>query len=97
MEKVASLFERNKNFEEAHCTCKELLDDKINKIETYVTKWLVISMSALFLFMSFGFAYFYFEAIKIRKRIDYRYFLIEESLEDIHNVKIENGKVIRNY
>ncbi len=97
MEKVRSFLDRSKDFEEAHCTCKELMADQINQIGEYTCKWLLIAISANFLFMILGFVYFHFEIIALRKKVDYRYFLMVETLEDIHYVKLENGKVIRNY
>jgi len=97
MENLTSLKDRNKDFEEAHRTCKELLEERINKIETFVSKWLPIAIGAVFLFQILGFTFFYFAYVDIRKKVDHRYFKTIEALEDINKVKIENGKVIRRF
>lgn len=97
VENITCLAERDKKFQEAHCTCKELLDDKIDKIETYISKWIPIAIGALFLFQVLGFSYFHYAYIKIRKKVDHRYFNTMEALEDLHKVKIDNGKVIRDF
>lgn len=89
--------DRDKRFQEAQCTCKELLDDRIKKIETFTGKWLPIAIGVLFVFQVLGFTCFYFAYIDVLKKIDHRYFKTKESLEEIHKVKIENGKVIRDF
>jgi hypothetical protein len=97
MENVTNFLERSKEFEQAHYSCKELLEDRINKIERFTSRWILIAIGGLFLFMTLGFVYFHFKFVDLRKKVDHRYFLLKESIEDVHNVKIENGKVIRNY
>lgn len=93
MNNITNLIERNKNFEEAHYSCKELLDDRINKIEKYVTKWLLYAIAGTFIFTASGFIYFHYKYIDLKKKVDHRYFQIEEMMEDIHKVKIDNGNV----
>ena len=94
---VTNFLERSKEFEEAHYSCRELLEEQLNKIEQYSTRWLVIAIGALFLFMFFGFIYFNFKLTEIRKRVDYRYFLLKENLESINHVKLDKGKIIEKY
>ncbi len=94
---VTSFLERSREFEEAHYSCRELLEKQLNRVEQYTTKWLLIAVGVLFLFMFFGFIYFNFKLVEIRKRVDYRYFLLKENLESIHHVKLDNGKVIEKY
>ncbi|OGI01481.1 MAG: hypothetical protein A2Y25_02015 [Candidatus Melainabacteria bacterium GWF2_37_15] len=95
---VKSLLERSREFEEAHCTCKELMDKQLQKIEKYTTKWMLVGFSILLLCQVGSFIFFYNfsynKFVLLEKKIDYRYFLTEESLEDIHKVKIEDGRVI---
>lgn len=97
MSNVKSLLERSKEFEEAHCSCKELLQDQIQKIENYICKWLLAAIAAVMLVQIIGFSYFHFELVKLRKKVDHRYFQTEEILEDINKVKIENGRVVREF
>ncbi|OGI01345.1 MAG: hypothetical protein A2Y25_02495 [Candidatus Melainabacteria bacterium GWF2_37_15] len=97
MSNIKSFAERSRDFEEAHHSCRELMAAPLNKIENYVTKWLIAAIGAVILIQAVGFTYLYYELMHLRKKVDHRYFLIEESLEDIHHVKIENGKVVRNY
>jgi len=97
MDNVASFIERSKEFEQAHYSCRELLEERINNIEKYVTRWLLIAIGGLLLLTAAGFTYFHFRFMDLQKKVDYRYFLIEESLEDIHGVKLELGRVVRNY
>lgn len=102
---VTSFFDRSKEFEEAHYSCKELMEAPLSRIENFVSKWLLIAIGVLFLVMITGFTYFHLELtslrknelVELRKKIDHRYFLLKESLEDIHKVKIENGEVVRDY
>ena len=102
---VKSLLERSREFEEAHCSCRELMEDQLQTIEDYTKKWLLIGLAALFIFQIFSVAFFYYKFSQLEKivfnkfdlienKIDYRYFLTKDSLEDIHKVKIENGRVI---
>jgi len=62
-------------------------------------------LAALFISQIFIFAFFSYKFSQLEKivfdkvdlienKIDYRYFLTKDSLEDIHKVKIENGRVI---
>lgn len=82
---VTSLYEdKNKSWEEAHCTCRELMQDQLQKIEDYNTKWILVGLSVLLLLQVGSFVYYYFEIKTLKKVIDYRYFLTKESLEDIH-------------
>lgn len=97
MSNVKSFMERSKDFEQAHYSCRELLSNQIQRIDNFVSKWLLIAVAVIFLVQASGFTYFYFELTKLRKKVDHRYFLTKESLEDIHRVKIEKGKVIRDY
>jgi hypothetical protein len=97
MDNVRSLLERSKDFEEAHYTCKELLEERINRIEKYVTKWLAIGLAANLLLMAMMGVFFKFEFVKLRKRVDYRYFLIKESLESINGVKLDKGNVLQKF
>ena len=97
MDNVKSFADRSREFEQSHYSCKELLEGRINKIETFVSRWILIAIGVLFLFTVAGFVYFHFEVVALRKKIDHRYFLLEESLEDIHKVRIENGQVVRDY
>lgn len=97
MDKVTSLLERNKTFEEAHYSCRELLEDRINNIETYVSKWLVIGLGVNFLFMALVSVYFNFQFVRLRKKVDHRYFLIKESIESVHGVKLDNGNVLQKF
>ncbi len=97
MSNVASLLERSREFEEAHYSCKELLEGQINNIEKYASKWLVLGLAVNLLFMLVIAVYFHFQVIGIRKNVDHRYFLIQESLADIHKVKLDNGKVSQRY
>ncbi len=94
---VTSFLNKSKEFEEAHYTCRELLQDRINNIETFVSRWILIAIATVFLIQILGFIYFHFSYVDLLKKVDHRYFNIKESLEDIHNVKIENGRVIRSY
>lgn len=94
---VTSFLNRGKEFEEAHYSCRQLLEERIKRIEVYVSKWILIALGSLLLLMSSGFVYFHYEFIKVRKKINHRYFNLKESLEDIHKVKIEQGSVIKNY
>lgn len=97
MSNVKSFAERSKEFEQAHSSCRDLLQEQIQKIENYVSKWLLIAISSVILIQAAGLAYFYFAIIDLRKKIDHRYFQTEEMLEDLYKVKIENGKVVREY
>lgn len=97
MDNVRSLLERNKQFEEAHYTCRELLEDRINNIEKYVSRWLVIGLGVNFLFMALIAVYFNFQFISLRKKVDHRYFLIKESLESIHGIKLDKGNVAHKF
>ena len=58
MDTVSSLLERSKRFEEAHCTCKELLEARIKKIEMFVSKLLPIAITTILLLQVLGFMYF---------------------------------------
>lgn len=97
MDNVTNFMERSKEFEQAHYSCKELLEEPIGKIERFVSRWLLIALAANFAVMLLGFIFINKEITKIRKKVDHRYFQIEDILEDIHSVKIENGKVVRDY
>lgn len=97
MNNVKSFAERSKDFEQSHYSCKELLQDQMQKIENYTCKWLLVAIASMVLIQIAGFTYFYFELIHLRKKIDHRYLQTEEVLGDIHKVKIENGKVVRDY
>jgi len=97
MDNVTSFLDRSKNFEEAHYSCKELLEERVDRIERFVSKWVLIAIAINFMFMLFGFICLNTASSKIKTKVDHRYFLIKEILEDIHNVKIENGKVIKKY
>ena len=46
MGNVKSLLERSRDFEEAHCSCKELMEKQLQRIETYTTKWMWCFISA---------------------------------------------------
>jgi hypothetical protein len=94
MGNVKNLLERSREFEEAHYTCRELLQGQLKKIEDFSSKWTLVGLDVLLLFQVFSFIFFYNKFILLEKKVDYRYFLTEESLEDIHKVKIEDGKVI---
>ncbi|HSA05756.1 MAG TPA: hypothetical protein P5556_01095 [Candidatus Gastranaerophilales bacterium] len=91
---VKSLLERSRDFEEAHCTCRELMEDQLHKIESYTTKWMLVGFSILLLGQAGSFIFFYNKFDLLEKKVDYRYFLTKDSLEDIHKVKIEEGRVI---
>ncbi len=97
MDNVTSFLERSKDFEQAHYTCREILEERINKIENYVSKWILIAIGVMFLFMIASSIYLNYKINLVKKRVDYRYFLLEESLEEIHSLNLDKGKVIRNY
>ena len=91
---VKSLLERSREFEEAHCSCRELMEDQLQTIENYTKKWLLIGLATIFLTQVISFIFFCYRFVELEKRVDYRYFLTKESLENINKVKIEEGKVI---
>ena len=101
MGNVRSLLERSRDFEEAHCSCRELMEDQLQSIEDYASKWLLIGLVVLLLVQILGFSFFYYkftsEFTRLEEQVDYRYYQTEEILEDIHKVKIEGGKVVRDY
>lgn len=97
MGNVKSLLERSRDFEEAHCSCRELMEDQLQTIENYTSKWLLIGLATLLLIQVLSFIFFSYKFTQLEKRVDYRYFLTKESLEDIHKVRIEEGRVIRDY
>lgn len=94
---VTCFAERDKKFQEAHCTCKELLDSRIGKIEAFIGKWLPIALGMLILVQLLGFTFFYFAYVDVLKKVDHRFFLLEESLENIHKVQLDNGRLIRDF
>ena len=47
MGNVRSLLERSRDFEEAHCSCRELMEDQLQKIESYTTKWMLVGFIIL--------------------------------------------------
>ncbi len=94
---LKSFTERSREFEQAHYSCRELLQEQIEKIEKYTTKWILLSIAGMLLTQLAGFSYMYYEFIQLRKKVDHRYFLTKESLEDIHKIRIDNGKVISDY
>ena len=91
---VKSLLERSRDFEEAHCSCRELMEDQLDTIEDYAKKWLLIGLASIFLIQVLSFVFFCYKFSELEKRVDYRYFLTKESLENINKVKIEDGKVV---
>lgn len=97
MSNVKNFADRSREFEQAHHSCRELLQGQMEKIEQYTTKWILAAIAFVVLLQAAGFTYFYFELINLRKRVDHRYFLTKESLEDIHKLRLENGRVIREY
>lgn len=97
MGNVKSLLERSRDFEEAHCSCRELMNDQLKKIETYTTKWMLVGFGALFLLNVVSLTIFYSQIISVKEKVDYRYSLTMETLEDIHKVKIELGRVVSDY
>lgn len=84
MGNVTSFEERSKCFEEAHRACREVLGDRIGNIENFIGKWLPIVLGMLILVQLLGFTFFYFAYVDVLKKVDHRFFLLEESLEDIH-------------
>jgi len=94
---VKNFIERSKEFEEAHYSCRELLQSQIQRIENYISKWIFLSIVGMLLIQISGFTYMYFEFIQLRKKVDHRYFLMKESLEDIHKVRLDNGKIVSDY
>jgi len=101
MGNVKSLAERSRIFEEAHCSCRELMEDQLQSIEDYASKWLLIGLAVLLLVQILGFSFFYYkftsEFTRLEEQVDYRYSLTMETLEDIYKVKIEEGKVVSDY
>ena len=80
---------------------QELMDYQLKSIKFYLRKWMMVILISLLLIQGFSFIYFNYtvsqlneKLVILEKKIDYRYFLIIESLEDIHKVKIEDGRII---
>ncbi len=97
MDNVTSFEDRSRCFEDAHRTCREVLGGRIKKIETFAGKWLPIAIGVLFLAQILGFVFFYFAYVDVLKKVDHRYFQIIESLEDIHKVQLNKGRLIRDF
>ena len=97
MSSINSFSERNRGFEETPFPSQELMDYQLQSLKFYLRKWMMVILIILLVILGFSFMYFNYEFSLLRKTVDYRYFLMEELMEDIHNVKIERGRVVREY
>ncbi|MBR1754101.1 hypothetical protein IJ732_04615 [bacterium] len=77
------------NIEEEFKNLKKLLRDKSNLLIVLVLFSLLINICGIF--------YNIFTNVQIKKKIDHRYFNINQSLEDINNVDLntKDGHIIR--
>lgn len=55
---------------------------------------MMVVVIILLAIQGFSFMYFNYELTRIEDKVDYRYFLTKSTLEDIHKVKIEDGRVV---
>lgn len=108
MGEIKSFSERSRDFEEAHKSCRQLIVGQLDRVENYVSKWILVGLGLIFLIQIAGFSYFYYKLantnlmvekrlIDVKKKVDHRYFLTKETLEDLHKVRIENGKVVQDF
>lgn len=85
--------ERNRDFEEPS-PAQELLDYQLKSMKFYVRKWMMVIIILVLVLQGLNFLYLNYKLTRVEEKVDYRYFLTKESLEDIFKVKIEKGRVI---
>ena len=73
---------------------QELMDYQLKSIKFYLRKWMMVILVSLLLIQGFTFMYLNDRFALIENKVDYRYFLTKDSLEDLFKVKIEEGRVI---
>ena len=93
MSDLNKITEKSKNLEETPYF-QELMDYQLRSFKFYLRKWMMIILVSMLLIQGLSFMYYNDQLLLLKKIVDYRYFLTKESLEDIHKVKIEKGRVI---